>query len=149
MPSSNPRRENGKAEAGCAPQRKPRVLLGACGGVDAAQFCHVCRLFSEWAEVKAVVTNSCLRFISNQAFPEDVAVFCDRDEWTSIWRNNAPHPVLHIDLSIWADVMVIDPLSAILLPSCQFENMCHKDWKSAIQLAVWDCKNKNQRGVAK
>lgn len=42
--------------------------------------------------------------------PQNIRVFNDDDEWTS-WKKRGD-PVLHIELSKWADVFVIAPLDA-------------------------------------
>jgi len=91
-------------------RRRPRVLLAACGSVAAVKFGHVCRCFAEWAEVRAVVTKSSLRFISAQTFPTDIHVFWDDNEWNT-WKRIGDR-VVHIELNRWAEIMVIAPLSA-------------------------------------
>lgn len=90
--------------------RKPRILLAASGSVAAIKFAHLCRCFSEWAEVKAVATKASLHFIDRVSFPKDVDLFTDDVEW-SIWKR-VGDGVLHIELRKWADIMVIAPLSA-------------------------------------
>lgn len=90
--------------------RKPRILLAASGSVASIKFGNLCHCFSEWAEVKAVATNSALHFIDRLAIPKDVVLYTDDDEWTS-W-SKIGDSVLHIELRRWADIMVIAPLSA-------------------------------------
>lgn len=90
--------------------RKPRILLAASGSVAAIKFTNLCRCFSEWAEVRAVVTKSSLHFIDTNSLPDDVILYTDDDEWSS-WKKIGD-TVLHIELRSWADVMVIAPLSA-------------------------------------
>lgn len=89
---------------------KPRILLAASGSVAAIKFGNLCRCFSEWAEVRAVVTQASLHFIDRESFPKDIIVYTDQDEW-STW-SKLGDDVLHIELRRWADVMVIAPLSA-------------------------------------
>ncbi|KQK19130.1 phosphopantothenoylcysteine decarboxylase [Brachypodium distachyon] len=89
---------------------KPRVLLAASGSVAAIKFESLCRSFSEWAEVRAVVTKSSLHFIDRSSLPSDVVLYTDDDEWSS-WKKIGDE-VLHIELRKWADIMVIAPLSA-------------------------------------
>lgn len=95
-------------------QRKPRILLGACGSVAATKFGLVMEAFSEWAEIKAVVTETGFQFVgSSEAAPlmfEGVEIFCDYHDWNS-WKMIGD-TVLHIALRDWADIMVIAPLSA-------------------------------------
>ncbi|KAF3455959.1 hypothetical protein FNV43_RR00602 [Rhamnella rubrinervis] len=90
--------------------RKPRILLAASGSVAAIKFGNLCHCFSEWAEVRAVVTRASLHFIDRASLPKDVIVYTDEDEWSS-W-NKIGDNVLHIELRRWADIMVISPLSA-------------------------------------
>ncbi|XP_021285026.1 phosphopantothenoylcysteine decarboxylase-like [Herrania umbratica] len=90
--------------------RKPRILLAASGSVAAIKFGNLCHCFSEWAEVKAVVTKASLHFIDRASIPRDVSVYTDEDEWSS-WKIIGDN-VLHIELRRWADIMVIAPLSA-------------------------------------
>lgn len=90
--------------------RRPHILLAACGSVAAIKFANLCRCFSEWAEVRAVVTQASLHFIDRAAIPKDVVLYTDQDEWTS-W-NIIGDSVLHIELRRWADIMIIAPLSA-------------------------------------
>lgn len=68
-----------KAEAKCAIPRKPRILLAACGTIDAVKFVHFCDCFAERAEVRAVVTKS--SFIGAQTFPRGVLVYGDEHQW--------------------------------------------------------------------
>jgi len=89
---------------------KPRVLLGASGSVAAIKFESLCRVFSEWAEVRAVATKSSLHFVDRSSLPSDVILYTDDDEWSS-WKKIGDE-VLHIELRKWADIMVIAPLSA-------------------------------------
>lgn len=42
--------------------------------------------------------------------PSNIKIYRDQDEW-DMWKNRGD-PVLHIDLTKWADAMVIAPLDA-------------------------------------
>ncbi|CAJ1815355.1 unnamed protein product [Sphenostylis stenocarpa] len=110
MDCSDPASKKAKSATGCAIRRKPRILLAACGSVAAVKFGHVCRCFAEWAEVRALVTKSALRFISEQTFPKDINVFWDDNDWNT-WKRIGDR-VLHIELIRWAEILVIAPLSA-------------------------------------
>lgn len=90
--------------------RKPRVLLAASGSVAAIKFGNLCHCFTEWAEVRAVVSKSSLPFLDRLSLPREVTLYTDDDEWSS-W-NKIGDPVLHIELRRWPDVLVIAPLSA-------------------------------------
>jgi len=110
MDCSDPASKKAKALTGSSIRRKPRVLLAACGSVAAVKFGHICRCFAEWADVRAVVTKSALRFISEQTFPKEVHVFWDDNDW-NCWKRIGDR-VVHIELTKWAEIMVIAPLSA-------------------------------------
>ncbi|KAF3777133.1 putative phosphopantothenoylcysteine decarboxylase [Nymphaea thermarum] len=89
---------------------RPRILLAASGSVAAIKFGALCHSFSEWAEVKAVVTKSSLHFIDKASVPSGINLYTDEEEWTS-WKKIGDN-VLHIELRKWADAMVVAPLSA-------------------------------------
>ena len=94
-----------KSEAKLGVPRKPRVLLAACGCVAAVKFGLLCHCFIEWADIRAVVTQSSLRVIDRASIPNGVFVYYDEYEWYS-WKR------MDIELLEWADIMVIAPLSA-------------------------------------
>jgi phosphopantothenoylcysteine decarboxylase len=97
---------------------KTRVLLATSGSVAAIKFEILCRIFSEWAEVRAVATKSSLRFIDRLSLPSDVILYTDDDEWSS-WTKIGDE-VLHIELRKWTDIMVVAPLSANTLAKVCF-----------------------------
>ncbi|KAK8955775.1 putative phosphopantothenoylcysteine decarboxylase [Platanthera guangdongensis] len=97
---------------------KPKILLAASGSVAAIKFETLCRCFTEWAEVKAVVTKSSLHFIDKSSLPKDVVLYTDEEEW-STWKK-LNDGVLHIELRKWADAMIIAPLSANTLAKVYF-----------------------------
>ncbi|RHN46815.1 putative phosphopantothenoylcysteine decarboxylase [Medicago truncatula] len=94
--------------------RKPRILLGCCGSVAAMKFGLVFNAFSEWAEVRAVVTETSLQFLVHEKaeslFTHRHDIYKDDSEWKN-WKKIGDS-VLHIELANWADIMVIAPLSA-------------------------------------
>ncbi|KAL6838779.1 hypothetical protein ACP4OV_031493 [Aristida adscensionis] len=98
------------AAADAAQPRRPRVLLAASGSVAAIKFEVLCRAVAEWADVRAVATQSSLHFIDTASFPTGVELCTDADEWSRWGR--VGDEVLHIELRKWADAMVIAPLSA-------------------------------------
>ncbi|KAF4348976.1 hypothetical protein F8388_010022 [Cannabis sativa] len=90
--------------------RRSRVLLAASGSVAAMQFGALCHYFVEWADVAAVVTAAALRFIDKDSLPMNMVLYTDQYEQT-MWKKLGDS-VLHIELSCWADVLVIAPASA-------------------------------------
>ncbi|XP_027338338.1 probable phosphopantothenoylcysteine decarboxylase [Abrus precatorius] len=110
MDCSDPASEAANNEAGFGVKRKPRILLAATGSVAAVKFSLLCHCFIEWAEVRAVVTQSSLRFFDALSVPKDVFVYYDEHEQHS-WKKEGDF-VLHIEICKWAEIMVIAPLSA-------------------------------------
>ncbi|XP_022134699.1 probable phosphopantothenoylcysteine decarboxylase [Momordica charantia] len=91
-------------------QRRPHILLAACGSVAAIKFRILYHCFSEWAEVRAVATRAALFFLDRADLPKNVPLYIDEDDLAS-W-GKIGDDVLHIQLCSWADIMVIAPLSA-------------------------------------
>ncbi|XP_061339648.1 uncharacterized protein LOC133286272 [Gastrolobium bilobum] len=110
MACSDSSSAKGKSVIEDVASRKPRILLAACGSVSAIKFGLLCRCFSKWAVVAAVVTMPSLRFIDKDSIPQGVNVLCDEHDW-ECWKSIGDS-VLHIELCKWADIMVIAPLSA-------------------------------------
>jgi len=54
--------------------RKPRILVGCCGCVEAARFRSVCECLVEWTEIRAVVTKTSLLFIPKQPISNNVII---------------------------------------------------------------------------
>jgi phosphopantothenoylcysteine decarboxylase / phosphopantothenate---cysteine ligase len=89
--------------------RKKKILLGVCGSIAAYKAAYLIRsLIKEEAEVQVVMTTSASEFISpltlsslsgKPAFTEFV-----RDD-TGLWNN-------HVDMALWADIIIIAPASA-------------------------------------
>ncbi|KAL9315107.1 hypothetical protein ACSQ67_016108 [Phaseolus vulgaris] len=75
--------------------RRPRILLGTCGCIDASKFGLLCQCFSAWANVGVVFTDSSVPFVNAETIPNLVV--------------GGQTSVEYLE---WADVMVIAPLSA-------------------------------------
>lgn len=110
MACSNPASAKGKSVAVFDAQRKPRILIACCGCVAAVKFGILCHCFSEWGEVRGVVTKASIHFIDKLSIPKNVPVYTDEYEWCS-WKKLGDS-VIHLELSKWADIMIIAPLSA-------------------------------------
>ncbi|VAI83956.1 unnamed protein product [Triticum turgidum subsp. durum] len=138
MTTSEPVQESWELE----PSR-PRVLLAVSGSVAAIKFESLCRIFSEWAEVRAVATKSSLHFVDRSSLPSDVILYTDDDEW-STWTKIGDE-VLHIELRKWADIMVIAPLSANTLAKLREQQAAlvpaQTDISLASQIASGLCDN--------
>ncbi|KAK7374164.1 hypothetical protein VNO80_07590 [Phaseolus coccineus] len=79
----------------CPVSRRPRILLGTCGCIDASKFGLLCQCFSVWANVGVVFTDSSVPFVNAETIPNLVVGGQTSLEYLE-----------------WADVMVIAPLSA-------------------------------------
>lgn len=87
-----------------------RVLIGIGGGIAAYKVCEVIStLFQQGAEVRVILTQSALQFIT----PVTVATLSRHQAYTDadFWQPHQPRP-LHISLGEWAEILVIAPLTA-------------------------------------
>lgn len=88
-----------------------KVLLGVCGGIAAYKTAWLVRLFVKaGAEVKVIMTPSALSFVTPLTFAtlSKNPVFSDfvqENDPSGVWNN-------HVELALWADVMVIAPATA-------------------------------------
>jgi phosphopantothenoylcysteine decarboxylase / phosphopantothenate---cysteine ligase len=85
-----------------------KILIGVCGGIAASKIPHLIRLLiKEDAEVRLVMTREASRFVSIETLSvlsrNEVLIdfFTANHEW-----NN------HVKLAMWADLMLIAPLTA-------------------------------------
>ena len=84
------------------------ILLGVTGSVAATLTLQLTESLKKIGNVKVVSTKSALHFFKIEEV--DAQVLTDEDEWGESYERG--QPVLHIDLSKWADVLLIAPLSA-------------------------------------
>ena len=90
--------------------RRPRVVLGVCGGIAAYKAVDVCRrLVDAGAHVVPVLTDDATRFVGTVTFS---ALASERAQ-TSLWDSHDPIP--HVRLGRHADVVVVAPATARLL----------------------------------
>jgi phosphopantothenoylcysteine decarboxylase / phosphopantothenate---cysteine ligase len=85
-----------------------KILLGVCGSIAAYKSAYIIRYFiKNGAEVKVVMTKSATDFISPLTLStlSKNKVFTDFVSEHSEWNN-------HVELGLWANVMLIAPLSA-------------------------------------
>ncbi|CAB0015419.1 unnamed protein product [Nesidiocoris tenuis] len=61
-------------------------------------------------EVKVILTEKAKHFLNSDDLPSAIEMYSDSDEWEA-W-NGRGDPVLHIELTKWADILVIAPLDA-------------------------------------
>lgn len=88
-----------------------KILLGVTAGIAAYKSTYLVRLFIKaGAEVKVVMTPTAKEFVtpltlSTLSKNPVVSTFYDKEEENELWNN-------HVDLALWADLMVIAPLTA-------------------------------------
>lgn len=61
-------------------------------------------------QIRVVTTKYAEHFFEKSDIQKEVKIFTDSDEWAA-WSKRGD-PVLHVELSKWADVFVIAPLDA-------------------------------------
>jgi len=89
--------------------RGKRVLLGITGGIAAYKIAFLIRLLKKnGAEVKAIMTPASVDFIS----PLVVATLSENPVGIEFWNKKDGTWNNHVDYGLWADLMVIAPLTA-------------------------------------
>lgn len=90
------------------------VLIACTGSVATIKLAEMVHLFLSSSKpafrIKIIATERAKHFFDGADIPENVPVLTDADEWQA-WQGRGD-PVLHIDLTKWADVMVIAPMDA-------------------------------------
>jgi len=86
-----------------------KILLGITGSIAAYKSASLVRLFKKsGAEVQVVITPSALDFIT----PLTLSTLSERPVYSKFVKNEQGEWVNHVDLALWADVLVIAPASA-------------------------------------
>ncbi len=89
--------------------RNKKILLGVCGSIAAYKTALLIRHFiKEEAEVKVVMTSSASSFIS----PLTLSTLSKNPVYTEFVKNEQGEWNNHVELGLWADVMIIAPASA-------------------------------------
>ena len=90
--------------------RRPRIVLGVCGGIAAYKAVEVCRLLVDaGAHVIPVLTSEATRFVGAVTF----SALASEPAQTSLWDEDTPIP--HTRLGQSADLIVVVPATAHLL----------------------------------
>jgi phosphopantothenoylcysteine decarboxylase/phosphopantothenate--cysteine ligase len=90
--------------------RKPRVVLGVCGGIAAYKAVEICRqLVDAGVHVVPVLTREATRFIGEVTF----SALASEPVQSSLWDEDSPIP--HTKLGQNADLIVVAPATAHLL----------------------------------
>jgi phosphopantothenoylcysteine decarboxylase/phosphopantothenate--cysteine ligase len=89
--------------------RGKKILLGVCGSIAAYKSAHLTRLLvKEGAEVQILLTPSALSFIT----PVTLATLSKKPALHSYVKNDSGEWNNHVELGLWADLMLIAPASA-------------------------------------
>ncbi|MEW5797612.1 MAG: bifunctional phosphopantothenoylcysteine decarboxylase/phosphopantothenate--cysteine ligase CoaBC [Bacteroidota bacterium] len=89
------------------------ILLGITGGISAYKMCTVVRLLKKaGARVRVMMTQSATEFVTPLTF----STLSEEEVVVSLWPNDKHSftdlGVRHIDLGLWADIMLIAPATA-------------------------------------
>ncbi len=85
------------------------ILLGITGGIAAYKTASLCRLLvKEGAKVKVVMTPNATEFIT----PVTIATLSQNTVLLDFFKHDDGSWNSHVDLGLWADLMVIAPLTA-------------------------------------
>lgn len=91
-------------------QRTPRILLGITGSIAAYKSAELCRLLIKAGyEVRCIMTSAAAEFIS----PLTLSTLSKNPVHTELSKDNTW--INHVELGLWADLMVIAPLTATTL----------------------------------
>jgi phosphopantothenoylcysteine decarboxylase/phosphopantothenate--cysteine ligase len=89
--------------------RNKKILLGVCGSIAAYKSAVLIREFiKEGAEVKVVMTDAASSFIS----PLTLSTLSKNPVFTEFVKNEQGEWNNHVELGLWADLMVVAPASA-------------------------------------
>lgn len=92
-----------------------KILLAVSGSIAAYKAAGLVRLFvKEGALVKVIMTESSKDFVT----PVTMATFSKNPVYSSFLKNNAGEWNNHVELGLWADIMVIAPASANSIAKC-------------------------------
>jgi len=97
-------------------QKIKHILLGVCGGIAAYKICSVVRLLKKsGAEVRVVMTQAATQFVTPLTF----SALSQEEVLVSLWPQDTHATtaagVRHIDLGLWADLMLVAPATADML----------------------------------
>ena len=108
-----------------------RVILGVCGSIAAYKSALLCRLLvKSGAEVKVVMTEPATEFIGKltlSTLSKNPVITAFNKNETGEWNN-------HVDLGIWADIMIVAPMTANTLS--KFANGSCDNFLSAVYLSA-------------
>lgn len=96
--------------------KNKKILVGVTGGISVYKMCTVVRLLKKaGAHVRVMMTQSATQFVTPLTF----SALSQEEVTVSLWpesnRSSTNLGVKHIDLGLWADVMLIAPATANMI----------------------------------
>ena len=89
--------------------KSKKILVGVTGGIAAYKICSLVNmLIKEGAEVRIVMTESAIKFVTPLTFQS----LTNHHVYTDLWNSKDEDSIEHISLSRWPDVIVIAPATA-------------------------------------
>lgn len=91
------------------------ILIGCTGSVATIKLPSIIRQIissniASNSEIRVCLTKSSKHFLKNENLDDNINIYVDSDEWEA-WTKRGD-PVLHIELTKWADLLIIAPLDA-------------------------------------
>ncbi|MDD5165343.1 MAG: bifunctional phosphopantothenoylcysteine decarboxylase/phosphopantothenate--cysteine ligase CoaBC [Candidatus Pacebacteria bacterium] len=89
--------------------KNKKILVGVTGGIAAYKTCSLVNgLIAEGAEVKVVMTDAAKMFVT----PITFQALTNNPVYDDLWKPVSQDTVEHIELSHWADLIIISPITA-------------------------------------
>ncbi|WP_371068413.1 bifunctional phosphopantothenoylcysteine decarboxylase/phosphopantothenate--cysteine ligase CoaBC [Sediminibacillus sp. JSM 1682029] len=108
-----------------------KIVLGVTGGIAAYKACTLTsRLTQAGADVKVIMTDSAVKFVSPLTFQ----ALSRNPVFTDTFDEKDPAKIAHIDLADWADLVLIAPATANIIG--KMANGLADDMLSTIMLAT-------------
>lgn len=90
------------------------IIIGCTGSVASIKIPELVEMIlkSELPkfEIKIIATEHAKHFFKKEQLPVGVSLLNDHDDWL-VWQKRGD-PVLHIDLTKWADILLLAPIDA-------------------------------------
>ncbi len=114
-------------------QRTPRILLGITGSIAAYKSAELCRLLIKAGyEVRCIMTSAATEFIS----PLTLSTLSKNPVHTELSKDNTW--INHVELGLWADLMVIAPLTATTLSKMAMDPQSKTSTKQGRKLGCFN-----------
>lgn len=111
-----------------------RILLGISGGIAAYKIAYLIRILKkQGAEVRAIMTPASSDFIS----PLVVATLTENPVGMEFWNKQTGEWTNHVELALWADVLIVAPCTANTLAK-----MAHGNCDNLLMATYFSMKSK-------